>query len=52
MTANYVRETGCNQAENEEYYASKRLSGFSAVCVGASFIINVAIVAYAIISQI
>ena len=51
MTANYVRETSYDQEEKEEYYASKRLSGFSAVCVGASFIINAAIVAYAIISQ-
>ncbi len=46
MTSNYFN------TEKEEYYATKRLSGFSAVCVGASFVLNLGIIAYAIISTL
>ena len=52
MTTNFAKETSYTCSEKEEYYASKKLSGFSAVCVGASFVINLAIVAYALISTL
>ena len=38
--------------DKENYYTEKRLSVFGAVSVGGSFLINVLIIGYAIVSAI
>jgi hypothetical protein len=52
MTTNFANEINYTNIEKEEYYATKKLSGFSAACIGASFVINLAIIAYALISTL